>query len=64
MSVAIRVNTREHPDDVPICEGCKQLPEQKEGKHWCRKYGRKLKHLGLHPHLPRLPECIRDNGYE
>lgn len=71
MSLVIRVNTRRHPYDVPICEGCMHLEltewEQRQrggGQHRCTKYDRQLKHLGLHPHLPRLPECVNENGYE
>ena len=58
---------------VSFCAGCAylQLTEEEQrrqgrviGIHWCLKYNKQVRHLSLHPHLPRLPECVEESGYE
>jgi hypothetical protein len=47
----------------PKCGICKFLSpkenEQTDKKvnHHCAKYNKRVRHLGHHPELPRLPEC-------
>lgn len=47
---------------ILYCGLCKYLipkeREQKKGeRHHCLKYDKRLRHLGHHPEIPRLPEC-------
>jgi hypothetical protein len=33
----------------------------KKVNHFCRKLGKQVKHLGVHPNLPRLKKCLKNN---
>jgi len=64
-----------NPNNI-CCDECKRLTQTEEkqdnqsnseikhGGHICRKYQQRIKHLNVHPLLPRLLCCIIDDGKE
>ena len=48
------------------CDGCAYLCPTEElqargESHFCHKFNEVLKHLGYHPHIPRLDVCKPDD---
>ena len=48
---------------LSITEGQQRLVGSKNNPHICLKYDKQILHGKWYPMLPRLPECIKDNGY-